>query len=125
MRFAARLLVAVLCVVAMVPVVKGAAHSANSGAYRVASFNRPRQERATQARMEYLGLEMSRRIPVGTRAYFDEPDALWLFRLEELATLYGIVLAAREADADVVVRKRDDPAAPHGVRLEITPAATR
>jgi hypothetical protein len=123
LRFVVRLTVAVVAAGALLPAVLGAAHSTNAGAYSIADFRDPRPGRLELQRLEYLGAEIARQVPPGTRAYIAEPDAFWLFRLSELAVMGGLVVSAREADADVVLRRVADQAAPHGVRLVVTPAA--
>jgi hypothetical protein len=65
--------------------------------------------------MEYLGAEMDRRVPKGSRVYLDEPDEVWRFRLQELATMHTLVPAPDQARDEFLLRRRAEPAAPAGV----------
>ncbi|WP_432988643.1 hypothetical protein [Dactylosporangium sp. CA-233914] len=119
---AVRLIVAAVAAGALVPAALGAAHSADAGAhFAIGYHHRPGRD---VERMEYLGAEMARRIPAGTRVFVDEPDELWRFRMTELVTVHGLVLAVDTPGADLVLRRRSDASVPHGVALDIAPAAT-
>ncbi|WP_433059312.1 hypothetical protein [Dactylosporangium sp. CS-033363] len=75
------------------------------------------------AAMEHLGSEMDARVPAGTRVWVDDPDEVWWFRMQELVTMHGLVLTKDRAGAELVLRRRPDPAAPGGTGLEITAVA--
>ena len=79
LRFVARLTVAVVAAGALLPAVLGAAHSTNAARYFIADYRDPRPGRLELQRLEYLGAEIARQVPPGTRAYVAEPDALWQF----------------------------------------------
>ncbi|WP_433218469.1 hypothetical protein ACQP00_12570 [Dactylosporangium sp. CS-047395] len=95
------------------------------GAYLAARYrgatNGP-QHRVIAA-MEYLGSEMAARVPAGTRVWVDEADEVWWFRMQELVTMHGLVLTKDRAGAELVLHRRVDPAAPAGVRLDVTSVA--
>lgn len=115
LRFAARLLVAVLCGAALLQAMRPAVYSVRQGVQVARGAAADSSARQFREQLEYLGAELHRQVPAGTRARIVEVDPQWVPRVVELATQQGIVVVG--AGAQVEVRLDFDPAAPHGVRL--------
>jgi hypothetical protein len=116
-RFGVRLLVAVLCAAALLQAMRPAVYSTRQGVQVVSHLSPTDPARLEREQLEYLGTELHRQIPAGTRARIVDSDQQWRYRLIELSTQWGIV--AVDTGAQVEVRLQFDPAAPHGVRLLI------
>jgi hypothetical protein len=115
LRFAVRLLVVVLCAAALLQAMRPAVYSARVGERTVTHTDPKDPGRAFREQLEYLGTELHRQVPAGTRVVIVDDNAEWRLRLTELATLRGIVVVLGSAELEV--RLQFDPAAPHGVRL--------
>ncbi|MFI5909438.1 hypothetical protein [Dactylosporangium sp. NPDC051541] len=122
-RLAIRLIIAVVAAGALAPAVRAAGHAADSGFFVAIRDNRVRPEHRIIAAMEFLGTEMDRLVPKGSRVYLHEPNETWRFRLQEVAVMHALVVTPDEAGADLVLRLRPDPGSPAGVALEVTAAA--
>lgn len=118
LQLVARLLVVVLGATVLVLVAGPAVHSARMGLHAVRTSTAGDAERVFREQLEYLGDELDRQVPSGSRALIVEDRLEWRLRLSELATLHGIVAVFDHPDVEV--RVRDDPAAPHGIRLNVT-----
>jgi hypothetical protein len=123
---AARLIVALIAIGALVPAVVNATHAAHAGAYLAARYrgNAEQPERKLLTAMQDLGTELERQVPPGALVYVDEPDGIWWFRLQEIAAMHGVTTVRNREDAQFVLRRRVDPALPDGVTIDLT-AVTR
>lgn len=115
LRFGVRLLVVLLCAAALLQAMRPAVYSARMGWATVRDTNPSSPRRVFREQVEYVGAELARQVPAGTRVTIVDDDAEWRVRLTELATLHGIVVVTGPGELEV--RLQFDPAAPHGVRL--------
>lgn len=122
-RFGLRLLVAILCVIALLQGIRPAVYAARQGVQTAHTYNAPNDpERLAHEQTDYLLAEVRRRIPPGTHVTVGQDSIVWYQRLTEVATLNGVVVAGQ---ADLRISVVTDPSAPYGIRLVTRTAADR
>ncbi|MFB9448433.1 hypothetical protein Dvina_14400 [Dactylosporangium vinaceum] len=108
------LLVVALCAAALLQAMRPAVYSARTGARDV--FTDAYAPAAPiREQLEYIGDELGRQVPTGSRVVFADVTPEWRMRLTQLATMHGIPVVLDSADLEV--RLAFDERAPHGVRV--------
>ena len=121
LRFGLRLLVVVLCAAALLQAMRPAVYSTRQGFQIVRNVS----DDGAVRQLEYIGAELHRQVPAGTRARIAVDDQEWRLRVTELATQQGIVVVdggsgdggSGDGRTRVEVRLQFDQAAPYGVRV--------
>jgi hypothetical protein len=121
LRFGLRLLVAVLCAAALLQAMRPTVYSARVGWVVARTVGANDSARALREQLEYIGAELQRQVPAGTRVVIVHDNLEWRLRLTQLATSHGIVVVSGPAPLEV--RMELDQAAPHGVRIVTRKAA--